>query len=252
MEKNTAVLSVIVVLVLIVALLGIFLYWDELFPPEDERGTQQQIDDNIAPIAKMDVDHTTVHVSDIINFNGNESEDPDGEIDLYIWNFGDGTPPTQSPNASHITHSYTSGGDYTVNFTVQDDDNARNSTYVNIHVIPQNFYEDGAMFVLARENAMPNASADFPVEEEVKTVNVSLTIIGLKLEGGVENAEFEIYVYNSYNVALDSEEITVTGTETVTFDFDENDLKNYGDYNLEVRCNAGGGYITYEIEVRYD
>jgi PKD repeat protein len=252
MDRNSAVLSIIVVLVIIVALLGIFLYWDDLFPAEESKKTEQQLEDNEVPIAKMSVDRTTVHVNDVVRFNGNDSSDPDGEIDLYIWNFGDGTPPTQSPNASFIEHQYAFGGDYTVNFTVQDDDNARNSTYENIHVIPRDYIDESVMFLNARQDALHNDSVSFPVEEEVTRVNISISFYGLSFENGLDSAEFEIYIYNPYSVLMDSEEVAAMGNEEVTFEFDKKDLGLDGDYTLEITCNSGSGYIPYTIEVLYD
>jgi hypothetical protein len=252
MKKNSVVLTVIVVLVLIVAALGILLYWDDLFGAEGRKETKQEIDQNEAPIAKLIVSATTVHVDDIITFDGNTSEDPDGEIDFYIWDFGDGNR-MESPNASYVEHSYSYGGDYLVNFTVQDNDESpkRNSTHVSIHVIPRNHADSGTMWVIAQQEAYNNESVSFPVEDEAIKVNISLTLRGVKIEGGVEAAEFEIFVYNPYSALMDYEEITVTGQDTVTFDFDKNDLKVSGDYTLEVSCGSGVGLINYDIEVLY-
>lgn len=252
MQKNSVVLTVIVVLVLIVAALGILLYWDDLFGAEGKKETKQEIDENLAPVAILDVDATTVHVNDIITFDGNASEDPDGEIDFYIWDFGDGNR-MESPNASYVEHSYAYGGDYLVNFTVQDNDESpkRNSTHAKIHVIPQDYYRDGTMWVVAQQEAYNNQSTNFPVEDEAIKVNISLTIIGMSFDSGLDAAEFEVFVYNPYSALLDSEEVSVTGQETVTFDFEEKDLNVKGDYTLEVSCSSGGGGISYEIEVFY-
>lgn len=55
-------------------------------------------------------------VGHTIQFNSNGSNDPDGDIVSYLWNFGDGSEST-SPNANHI---YTSEGEYNVTLTVTD------------------------------------------------------------------------------------------------------------------------------------
>jgi len=252
MEKNSAILTVIVVLVVIVAALGILLYWNELFPEEENKKTTQQVDTNEAPIARLIVSSTTVHVDDLVTFDGNSSEDPDGDIDFYIWDFGDGITQ-ESPNASYVEHTYSYGGDYLVNFTVQDnaDNPKRNSTHVWIHVIPRDYLDNGFMVLIAQQETLNNQSTTFPVEDDAIKVNISLSINGLSIDGGVEAAEFEIFIFNPYSSLIDSEEVSVTVSDSVTFDLDANDLKVSGDYTVEVSCSTGGGVVNYEIEVLY-
>lgn len=61
------------------------------------------------------------HVGDTIIFDASQSYDPDGTIETYSWNFGDGTPIVveTDPIATHI---YTSLGTYIVTLTVTDND----------------------------------------------------------------------------------------------------------------------------------
>ena len=53
------------------------------------------------------------------NFNGSGSSDPDGTINSYSWNFGDGTPAGSGATPSH---AYAASGTYTVVLTVTDND----------------------------------------------------------------------------------------------------------------------------------
>jgi PKD repeat protein len=50
-------------------------------------------------------------------FNGSKSEDPDGTIENYEWDFGDGTP---SLTGVAVEHNYSEPGQYTVTLTVRD------------------------------------------------------------------------------------------------------------------------------------
>lgn len=67
----------------------------------------------------------TVHFID-------QSQDPDGTIKLWFWNFGDGSKSTEK----NPTHVYIKKGIYTVNLTVTDD-NGDTDTTTKILVVPQ-------------------------------------------------------------------------------------------------------------------
>ncbi len=52
-----------------------------------------------------------------VNFTGSGSYDPDGTIASYEWDFGDGSPPAFG---ELVSHTYTSGGNFTVTLNVTD------------------------------------------------------------------------------------------------------------------------------------
>jgi PKD repeat protein len=71
---------------------------------------------NLSPTASY-----TFNVNQLTaSFNASLSNDPDGTISSYAWNFGDGT------NGSGVTpsHTYAAAGDYTVTLTVTDNKGA--------------------------------------------------------------------------------------------------------------------------------
>lgn len=62
-----------------------------------------------------------------VSFDGTKSEDPDGTIVKYAWDFGDGSSGTgPSP-----VHTYGNPGTYTVKLTVTDDSNTSNRSDTN-------------------------------------------------------------------------------------------------------------------------
>ena len=63
-------------------------------------------------------------------FSGAESTDPDGEIDSYDWDFGDGTTAT----GEEVEHSYSQAGDFEATLTVTDNEGATASTSTTVTV----------------------------------------------------------------------------------------------------------------------
>ena len=70
-------------------------------------------------------------VSEIINFNGASSNDSDGSVVSYIWDFGDGT----IDEGQMISHSYKISGNYTVTLVVVDNLNGEDSDTTQATII---------------------------------------------------------------------------------------------------------------------
>lgn len=73
---------------------------------------------NLPPIAHAGEDMFALE-DQTLEFSSLGTYDPDGEIDSYSWDFGDG----KSSNLLNPTHKYTNKGKYTVTLTVTDDGN---------------------------------------------------------------------------------------------------------------------------------
>jgi len=72
-----------------------------------------------------------VFVSETVTFNASASTDPDGTIEGYAWNFGDGSGGT----GMETGHVYLSPGDYTVTLYVTDSDGLVRSASQPIQVV---------------------------------------------------------------------------------------------------------------------
>ncbi len=83
------------------------------------------------PIAKFSFHPAGFSNSSLIDFDAQDSTDPDGSIVSYYWEFGDGF--NVSSTVASITHGYRVAGNYTVNLTVFDN---ANLTGTVSHVVP--------------------------------------------------------------------------------------------------------------------
>jgi PKD repeat protein len=85
---------------------------------------------NLPPVAITGESITTV-AGVAITFDGFASNDPDGSIESYTWNFGDGT----TDNGEIVTHTYSDPGTYIATLSVTDNDGASSSGAVVVNVL---------------------------------------------------------------------------------------------------------------------
>ncbi|MCK5112567.1 MAG: right-handed parallel beta-helix repeat-containing protein [Thermoplasmatales archaeon] len=85
--------------------------------------TKQRPPENEKPVSDPGGPYTSI-IGGEIDFSASDSYDPDGNIDFYRWNFGDGTSEILD---LYPKHSYSESGIYTITLTVVDSD-GRSST----------------------------------------------------------------------------------------------------------------------------
>ncbi|MFC2106312.1 PKD domain-containing protein [Candidatus Bipolaricaulota bacterium] len=85
---------------------------------------------NVPPIAAFTINSQAGQAPFAVNFSATLSEDEDGVVILFEWDFGDGT----SGSGENVTHTYTTAGTYTVVLRITDDDGetARNSKTIYV------------------------------------------------------------------------------------------------------------------------
>ena len=88
---------------------------------------------NIAPIAVANADTDSGQAPLLVRFSSVGSQDADGFVEEYSWNFGDGSAPSAAPNP---THTYTRGGVFTATLTVTDDGGRSASAATVVVVTP--------------------------------------------------------------------------------------------------------------------
>jgi PKD repeat protein len=92
--------------------------------------------ENHAPTAAMTADVISGPAPLAVTFDGSASSDPDsGDTLTYVWNFGDGTVPTESTSAV-IHQVYSTPGTFTATLTVRDNHGAQSTpATVQIEVV---------------------------------------------------------------------------------------------------------------------
>lgn len=91
----------------------------------DENG-ETPIDENLLPIADAGGPYYG-HVNSTIAFDASASTDPDGQINLYEWDLGDGSIKT----GITVSHNYSNEGDYQIILTVTDNNDTSDEDITN-------------------------------------------------------------------------------------------------------------------------
>ncbi|MET0510175.1 MAG: PQQ-dependent sugar dehydrogenase [Thermoleophilaceae bacterium] len=74
---------------------------------------------NRTPIAQLSASPSSGTLPLVVTLDGIGSSDPDGDSLTYIWDYGDGTPTSETATSS-VTHAYETAGAYTATLRVRD------------------------------------------------------------------------------------------------------------------------------------
>ncbi|MFL5830204.1 MAG: PKD domain-containing protein [Solirubrobacteraceae bacterium] len=88
-------------------------------------------DGDVAPMARFGIDRSTVQLPGSVSFDATASDDPDGVVTAYDWDFGDGT----SGSGPAVSHTYTRPGAYLVRLTVHDDAGGAATTSAMVNAV---------------------------------------------------------------------------------------------------------------------
>lgn len=112
-------------------------WWTQNHNPETHSGQWQEWsllgacggNGNQTPVANANGPYSAL-INENVAFSSAGSQDPDGNIASYLWDFGDGATSTQASP----THSYSAIGSYNVSLTVTDNQGATNSSFTTASI----------------------------------------------------------------------------------------------------------------------
>ncbi len=99
------------------------------------------------PVAKASASPDTADIPATVSFSSAGSADPDGTIQSYAWDFGDGA----TSGEANPTHMYTVGGEYVATLTVTDNGGSQTTQTVRVDAHAPN------QAPIANANANPSA-----------------------------------------------------------------------------------------------
>ena len=98
--------------------------------------TNEPPPENKLPSASITLDSDTGTAPVTLEFSAEESEDQDGNIESYRWEFGDG----KTSRGSQVSHRYEQAGSYTVRLTVTDDRDGKDTAEKTVEINPATYY----------------------------------------------------------------------------------------------------------------
>lgn len=127
---------------------------------------------NDPPSASFDVLNTDSGADLQVEFDASTSVDPDGELQAYGWEFGDGT----NASGERVVHEFESPGTYTVELSVRDDRGDVRQTKKQIDVTSNSSSSN-----VAGESENPDGSGSVPVAPVVAVGAAVIFLGGLRL-----------------------------------------------------------------------
>lgn len=175
--------------------------------------------ENELPSASITLDSDTGTAPVTLEFSAEDSSDPDGNIESYVWEFGDGT----TSRGSEVSHRYERAGNYTVKLIVTDDRDGKDTAERSIEIEPAIYY-------------VGESASNGSVRITLQDANFTETIDGWEAGGGRQFVILEINVR-----ALEGEQYP---SKSLNFTLEESDGR---EQTVSLATSALEGYFRSNI-----
>ncbi|MBS3735907.1 MAG: PKD domain-containing protein [Candidatus Bipolaricaulota bacterium] len=213
--------------------------------------------ENELPSASITLDSDTGTAPVTLEFSAEDSSDPDGNIESYVWEFGDGT----TSRGSEVSHRYDQAGSYTVKLTVTDNRDGKATAERTVEINPATYYVGES----ASNDAVRITLQDASFAETINDWEAGAGRQFVILEINVRALEGEQYPSKSLNFTLeesDGREQTVSLATSALDEYFKSNILEEGqssrgkiafearkasDYYLLIYDAPGQGPIQFEI-----
>ncbi|MEA3372415.1 MAG: PKD domain-containing protein [Campylobacterota bacterium] len=155
---------------------------------------------NIAPEASFSATPTSGDIPLSVEVDAGTSSDPDGSIELYNWDFGDGTTSVEGVTASH---TYTTAGDFTITLTVTDNGGETGSATAAISAIDPNSLNAPTGLVASVDGSTVNLSwSDNSSSEEFFIIQRAEKIRGKYNFADIESTNTNVSTFSNSGLEL--------------------------------------------------
>ena len=163
-----------------------------------------EVKENRDPKVSFTVEPPSGNQGTTFTFDGRESEDPDGKIKVYHWDFGDGTEATKAV----VKHKFAASGAKTVTLTVTDDAGFRNSRIKTVKVVFD------AQIAIKEIDAV--CKQFLRLYDQVETLSPDEILIGFSTEKGCPGYKKELGIIERNQAVGGTVNVSILGDTLVT------------------------------------
>lgn len=209
---------------------------------------------NEAPEAQLDSNKDRAFTGEQFTFDAGKSDDPDGMIEEYRFDFGDGFSEVRSRSDDpKVSHAYLRGGEFTVTLTVTDNGGPdagklTDSDSLSIAVNERRAITPQTIFAAPANQTAGKYSQPFDVYRGGDRFELDVT---LRSAVPVGSSEVTVRVLDPTGDMLDEEKKTIAAGSTETVNLD-GDIDEQGSHKIEIIAHSGGVAIEGQLRVYYD
>jgi hypothetical protein len=184
---------------------------------------------NEAPVARLSVNPSSILEGESVTLDGSASTDEDGTVDVYSFNFGDGTTSGWITSAT-TTHTYSTASTYFATLQVRDDEGKVSDN------------TDSATIIVEESNQAPTATIEsITPDPAIVGEDITFTGSGQDADGTIEAYEWSSNLDQvlSTEATFTSNKVTI-GVHTISFKVkdDDNEWSEPVTQQLEVKANS--------------
>lgn len=196
-----------------------------------------------SPVADFTFSPTAPYVNESISFDASGSHYPDGSIESYSWDFGDGT----TDFGKTTSHSYSSEGEYEVKLTINCSGGCVEETTRPVNVEPLGVYiVDETVTVSKASGERSYKTVESPIDN-INAVRFSFTVEYLYDDSDKNPHNGQVLYGASYESNTDLQSIysesTGSNNQVVTVD-DTKQSVNYNGSDGILKISALGAKVT--------